>query len=104
MNNPVAFFFEEVWLHRRNRFIAVGGTALFLLFIALAIQPVPWVPAELKQAMLFLTGACLFAATLLMIYYSLKFTFVGFAWVFKKAARLSKHERLASADREKLGS
>jgi multisubunit Na+/H+ antiporter MnhB subunit len=104
MNNLPAFFFEEVWLHRRNRFIAVGGTAVFLLFIAFAIQPVPWGPTELKQTMFFLAGVGLLATTILMIYYAAKFTVVGFAWVLKKAVRLSKHEPLASDEQGKLSS
>jgi hypothetical protein len=102
MDDPVAFFFEEVWLHRRNRFIGVGGAALFLLFIALALQPIPWVPAELKQAMIFLAGAGILATTLLMVYYALKFIFTALAWIFKKALRISKHEQAGDMDQGKL--
>ena len=97
MEDPVTFFFEEVWLHRRNKFIAVGGVALFLLFIAIALQPIPWVPNELKQAMMYLAGASLFATMLLMAYYALKFVSIGFVWIFKKAFHLSRdkdHEKL----------
>jgi hypothetical protein len=102
MNNLVSFFFEEALLHRRNRFIAVGGAALFLLFIALAIYPVPWVPEALKQTMWFLAGAGIFATTLLMVYYAFKFIFIGFAWIFKKAFRISKHEHAGDMDQGKL--
>ena len=90
--NLVAFFFEEVLRHRRNRFIAVGGAALFLLFIALALQPVPWVPEAIKQTVVFLAMASIGATMLFMLYYALKFTFVAFTWIFKKSFRVSKHE------------
>jgi hypothetical protein len=102
MDDPVAFFFEEAWLHRRNRFIAVGGVALFLLFIALALQPIPWVPEALKQTMIFLAGAGIVATMLLMVYYTLKFIFIAFAWIFKKAFRISQHERAADMDQGRL--
>ena len=77
---------------------------MFLLFIALAIRPIPWVPSELKQTMFLLAGAGLLATAILMIYYALKFTVVGFAWVLKKAVRSSKHEPLRSQEQEKLSS
>ena len=102
MDNPVAFFFEEVWLHRRNRFIAVGGAALFLLFIALAVLPIPWVPEALKQVMVFLAWAGIVATMLLMVYYALKLALIAFAWIFKKAFRISKHEQVDDMDRGKL--
>jgi len=102
MDDPVAFFFEEAWLHRRNRFIAVGGAALFLLFIALALLPIPWAPEALKQTMIFLAGAGIVATMLLMVYYTLKFIFIAFAWIFKKAFRISKHEQAGDMDQGKL--
>jgi hypothetical protein len=102
MEDPVAFFFEEVWQHRRNRFIAVGGVALFLLFIALALQPIPWVPEALKQTMMFLAMASIVATMLFMLYYALKFILIAFAWIFKKTLRLSKHEQPGSMDQGKL--
>jgi hypothetical protein len=103
MDDPVAFFFQEVWLHRRNRFIAVGGGALFLLLVALALQAIPWVPEALRQTMGFLAAASLVATMLLMVYYAFKFILIGFAWIFKKAFRLSKHEQPSSLDQGKLG-
>ena len=102
MQNPVAFFFEEVWLHRRNRFIAVGGVALFLFFIALALQPIPWVPEALKQTMMFLAMASIVATMLFMLYYALKFVFIAFAWILKKSLRVSKPEQPSSMDQGKL--
>jgi apolipoprotein N-acyltransferase len=102
MDDSVAFFFEEVWLHRRNRFIGVGGAALFLLFIALALQPIPWIPIELKQTMIFLAMAGVVATMLLIVYYALKFIFIAFAWLFKKAFRISKQEQAGDMDQGKL--
>jgi hypothetical protein len=102
MENPVAFFFEEAWLHRRNRFIAVGGAALFVLFVALALQPIPWVPEELKQTMMYLAMASIVATMLFMLYYALKFIFIAFAWILKKTFRLFKHEQPGSMDRGEL--
>jgi hypothetical protein len=102
MDDPVAFFFEEVLLHRRNGFIAVGGGALFLLFIALAIRPVPWVPEALKQTMMFLAMASIVATMLFMVYYGLKFIFIALAWIIKRAILLWKHEQPVSMNQGKL--
>jgi len=84
MDDPIAFFFTEVWMHRRNRFIAVGGLALFFLFLMFALSPVPWVPESLKQTVTVLFGLSILATTLLMLYYVLKFTVVIAIWLFRR--------------------
>ena len=80
----VAYFFSEAWFHRRNRFIAVGGIAVLLLFIMLALAPVPWAPESVKQTVTVLCGLSIVATVLLMLYYALKFTVVGAIWVFRR--------------------
>jgi hypothetical protein len=79
----VAYFFSEAWFHRRNRFIAVGGIAVLLIFVKLALAPVPWVPESLKQTVTVLCGLSIVATVLLMLYYALKFAVVGVIWLFR---------------------
>jgi hypothetical protein len=81
----VAYFFSEAWCHRRNRFIAVGGIAVFLVFVMLALAPVPWVPESLKQTVTVLCGLSIVATMMLMVYYVLKFAVVGAIWLFRRA-------------------
>ena len=92
MSDPITMFFTEVWLHRRNRFIAVGGVALFLLFLMHALKPVPWVPESLKQTIGVLFGLSILATTLLMLYYVLKFVLLAVVWLFKRVFGSSKRE------------
>jgi hypothetical protein len=80
----VAFFFSQAWNHRQNRFIAVGGIAVFLVFVMLALAPVPWVPESLKQTVRVLCGVSILATILLMLYYVLKFVFVAATWLFRR--------------------
>jgi hypothetical protein len=80
----LAYFFSEAWCHRQNRFIAVGGIAVFLVFVMLALAPVPWVPGSLKQTVAVLCGLSILATILLMLYYALKFAFVAAIWLFKR--------------------
>jgi len=80
----VAFFFSEVWNHRQNRFIAVGGIAVFLVFVMLALASVPWAPESLKQTVEALCGASILATLLLILYHVLKFVLVAASWLFKR--------------------
>ena len=80
----VAFFFSEAWNHRQNRFIAVGGIAVFLVLAMLALAPVPWVPESLKQTVGVLCRVSVLATILLMLYYVLKFVFVAATWLFRR--------------------
>jgi heme/copper-type cytochrome/quinol oxidase subunit 2 len=93
-----SFFFAEVWAHRRNRFIAVGGTALFLLFLTLALANVPWVPDSLKLTLWIFCGISIFTTLLLMIYYAVKFVVVAVVWLFRRAFGLSSREDHISLD------
>jgi len=69
----VAFFFEQVWLHRRNVFIAVGGAADFPVFANFALFQIPWVPELVKTAGAVISGTLVIATMLLMVFYVLKF-------------------------------
>jgi hypothetical protein len=84
MNDPTAFFFNEVWMHRRNRFIAVGGLAVFFVFLMFALNPVPWVPESLKQTIAVSCGLSVLATILLMLYYVLEFGLVIAIWLFRR--------------------
>jgi len=100
--NVLGFFFTEVWMHRRNRFIAVGGAAVFLLVLALALSPVPWVPESLKQTVGVLCGVAIVATVLLMVYYSLKFFALGIVWLLRRAGGALRRQEPNSLDQAKL--
>ena len=93
----VAYFFSEAWFHRRNRFIAVGGIAVLLVFVMLALAPVPWVPDSLKQTVAVLCGLSVLATILLMLYYALKFAVLVAIWLFRGVfGATSRHEPSSS--------
>jgi hypothetical protein len=99
MEDPIAFFFTEVWVHRRNRFIAVGGLALFFIFLMFALSPVPWVPESLKQTVTVLCGLSILATILLMLYYALKFVFVIAIWLFRRVFGTTSPQDSGSSER-----
>jgi succinate dehydrogenase hydrophobic anchor subunit len=96
----LTFFFAEVWSHRRNRFIAVGGTAVCLLFLTLVVTRIPWMPESLKLLMAIFTGIAFIATLLLMLYYVLKFAFLGVKWILAKALRDSQRQGAESLQQE----
>jgi len=102
MDDLITFFFTEVWAHRRNRFIAVGGVALFLLFLALALHPVPWVPESLKQTVDVLCGVSIVATVLLMLYYVMKFTVVAAIWLFRRVFGTLRRQDPSSLNQRNL--
>jgi hypothetical protein len=85
MYKLLGMFFEEVWSHRQNRFIAVGGAAGLSLFMTMALVQVPWIPDFMKSAAGITTGALALATILMMVYYVLKFVWLGLFWMYKKA-------------------
>ena len=99
----VAFFFSEAWNHRQNRFIAVGGIAVFLVLAMLALAPVPWVPESLKQTVGVLCGVSVLATILLMLYYVLKFVFAAATWLFRRVFGAASRQDLALAERRASG-
>ncbi len=100
MDDLIAFFFTEVWAHRRNRFIAVGGLALLFLLLMFALNPVPWVPESLKQTIAVLCGLSILATILLMLYYALKFAFMTAICLFRRVVgAMSRHGSGSSEQR-----
>jgi hypothetical protein len=92
----VSVIFVEAWSRRQNRFIAVGGTAVLLVFVTMALEPVPWVPELLKKALALLCGVSIVATILLMFYYVAKFAVLGVVFLFKKTCGLQKQEERAA--------
>jgi apolipoprotein N-acyltransferase len=93
----LACFFSEAWCHRQNRFIAVGGIAVFFVFVMLALAPVPWVPESVKQTVAVLCGLSILATILLMLYYALNFALVVAIWLFRRVFGASRQESGSSA-------
>jgi hypothetical protein len=98
----LGYFFTEVWNHRRNRFIAVGGVALFLLFLAVALNPVPWVPESLKQTLYVLCVVSFVATVLLMLYYAMKFAVVAAIWLFRRVVGILRRQDPSSLNQRNL--
>ena len=98
----LGYFFTEVWMHRRNRFIAVGGAAVSLLVLALALRPVPWIPESLKQTVFILCGVTIVATVLLMVYYVLKFFVVGVVLLLRRASGALRRQDPNSLGQAKL--
>ncbi|HKV63075.1 MAG TPA: hypothetical protein VJO16_14260 [Candidatus Acidoferrum sp.] len=98
MWKALSFFFVEAWSHRQNKFIAVGSTAVVLLFLMMALAPVPGVPELLKRSIAVLLGISILATIVLMFYYVLKFALTGVVLLFKRISGLPKRE-----DRAELG-
>jgi len=89
MYKMVALFFEEVWLHRSNRFIAVGGAALFSLFITYAIARIPWIPQLVKTSGMVTSMSLVALTMLMMVYYVLKFAWLGLIWSYRRITKPS---------------
>lgn len=98
----VALFFSEVWAHRRNRFIAVGGIAVAFFALTLVVMPIPWIPESLKETTAVLCGISAGATMLLMVYYALKFAVLGATWVGRKAVRAIRPDPPDTLSRPKL--
>ena len=98
MDDLIGFFFTEAWALRRNIFIAVGGSALFLLFLTLALNPVPWVPESLKMTLAIFCRISISATFLLMLYYILKFAVLAIVWLFRRIFGLSRRENHSALD------
>jgi len=84
MYKAVGLFFEEVWLHRRNKFIAVGGSAVFAVFIMVALLQIPWVPEPVKTTAAAISGILITATILMMSFYVVKFVWLGARWQYRK--------------------
>ena len=80
----IYLFFAQCWEHRHNWFIAIGGLAAFFLFLTVALTPVPWIPPAVMSTIAFLTGTFSLATIALMLYYIVKYIFVGCIFLIKK--------------------
>jgi len=81
MFEMIAFFFSEVWNHRTNRFIAVGGIAVLLVGIMMWLAKQPGVPDWLLKFLAFCSGFFAIATLAMMVYYAAKFIILGVAWL-----------------------
>ena len=98
MYKMVAMFFEQVWLHRRNRFIAVGGAAAFSFFLTYALFQVPWVPEPVKTTGMVISMSLVFITVLMMVFYIFKLLWLGLLWSYRKIAKPSRNHQTNSFD------
>jgi hypothetical protein len=98
MYKMVALFFEEVWLHRRNRFIAVGGAAAFSFFLTFALFQVSWVPEPVKTTGTVISMGLVFITMLMMVFYTFNFLWLGLLWSYTKIAKPSRSHQTNSFD------
>ncbi|MGB7848313.1 MAG: hypothetical protein WBL63_22060 [Candidatus Acidiferrum sp.] len=71
------YLLAQIWGNRRNRFIAVGGLAVFFFGLIMILNSLPGVPDFLFRIVAFLCGLFVLATMALMVYYPLKFVGVG---------------------------
>jgi len=83
MFEMIAFFFSEVWNHRKNRFIAVGGIAVLFVGIMLWLIKLPGVPDWLLKSLAFCTGFFVIATLTMMVSYAAKFMIPGVTWLIR---------------------
>ena len=57
------------WAYRRNRFIAVGGIAVFFFFVLFALFNFPKTPEWVLSTVAFALGIAVIATIGLMVYY-----------------------------------
>jgi hypothetical protein len=77
MGDFLAYLFAEIWNHRRNRFIAVGGTAVFFICLMVLLKSIPETPKWLSDAVAFMCGLLILATLALMCYYIVKLFVMG---------------------------
>ena len=78
-----ALFFSEVWNHRKNRFIAVGGIAVLFIGIMMALVKIPGLPDWLFNSVAFCTGLFVLATLAMMVYYAARFIILGVMWLVR---------------------
>jgi|SRR5436309_2605731 len=98
MYKVIALFFEEVWLHRRNKFIAVGGAAAFAFFLTYSLFQIPWVPETVKTTRMVVSMSLVFITVLMMAFYVFKFLRLGLLWSYRKIAKPSPSHQTNTFD------
>jgi hypothetical protein len=71
------YLLSQMWQHRQNRFIAVGGLAVFFVGLMFVLVRLQGVPESILAIVAFLCGVFCLGTIALMIYYPLKFIGIG---------------------------
>lgn len=87
----IAYFLAEIWNHRRNRFIAVGGTSVVVIFVMLFLARLPETPEWLLRTFGVICGVLIVVTIAMMCYYIVKFVVTGCVRLW----RLIGHEQNA---------
>src|SRR5690348_15646586 len=98
MYKVIALFSEEVWLYRRNKFIAVGGAAAFAFFLTYSLFQIPWVPEPVKTTGMVVSMSLVFIAMLMMVFYIFKFLWLGLLWLYRKSGKPSPSHQTNTFD------
>jgi len=102
MSDFIAFFFSQVWFHRRNRFIAVGGLAVFSIGLMFLLAKISGVPAWVDRAAAAMTGTLILATMALAVYYVVKFIVVGLTRVCRSVIVRGKQRKDTMPETEKI--
>jgi hypothetical protein len=99
----ISYFFSEIWNHRRNRFIAVGGLAVFSIGLMFVLVKIQGIPDWLLRVSAALTGTLIIATMALAGYYLVKFIIVGMTRASRSVIARGKGEGQHGRDHENLG-
>jgi hypothetical protein len=99
----ISYFFSGVWNHRRNRFIAVGGLAVFSIGLMFVLAKIQGVPDWLLRASAALTGTLIIVTMALACYYLVKFMIGGMARTSRSVIARRKGEGQHRLHHEDLG-
>jgi hypothetical protein len=83
----------QIWEHRRNRFIAVGGLAIVSILIAFAAVRIPGVPASVSTFAVAVSASFVVVMIILMIYYPLKFVGMAAVSLYRRGRSRSSAEK-----------
>jgi hypothetical protein len=99
----ISYFFSEIWNHRRNRFIAVGGLAVFFIGLMFVLVKIQGIPDWLLRVSAALTGTLIIATMALAGYYLVKSIVVGVTRTSRSVIARGKGEGQHGRDHENLG-
>jgi hypothetical protein len=78
------YWLVQIWGNRRNRFIAVGGLAIFFFGLIVILNNLSGVPDIVLRPIAFVCGVFVVATIALMVYYPLKFIGVGAVCLYRR--------------------
>jgi hypothetical protein len=92
---------SEMSEHRRNRFIGVGGLVVFFFGLIVILNNLKGTPDVLLRVVAFLCGVFCLVTIALMLYYPVKFIWVGVVY-FRRRVSSSKEGLPDAAEESNL--